>query len=115
MPVSKAVVALPNGMEVTSIILTEDEFECLCEDMENWFQLMGKEQFRSHVESAREQKFIPLMGLDDLTERFFHMYQAQTPLMSIIVEGQTEKKLEEAMRAEMGAKPHSRLDKLDLN
>jgi hypothetical protein len=120
----KAAMMLPNGAEVASIVLTDEEFACLCDDMENWFDLMGSGG-QNHVKNAREAHFIPMIQRESLTQRFFDLYGVpeNITMMQIVTETKAQEMMEELqtqaeneMRKMLGMPPdRSKPSGIDLN
>lgn len=93
----KAVIQLAPGIEAASILLEDHEFNSLCSDMEEWFELMGHE-WAGHVQRAREARFIPELRRDSQTQRFFDIFGIPDNIM--IMQIVTEEKAKE-MQEEM--------------
>ena len=91
-------IGLPDGTKITSLTMTEEEFNCFCDDLENWVQLMC-EEIPVDIDQMRQMKMLPMMPRISVTERFFDMYRVETDILSIAVEGIREKMMEEASKA----------------
>jgi hypothetical protein len=86
---TKHVFRLPNGQQMTSLVMDQTEFDKLC-------QYLDKLKVETpNLEAIRKAKHLPLMTQSTTTELIFRTYGVKTEFLSAIVRGQGQEIIKE--------------------
>jgi hypothetical protein len=84
-----------NGEIITSIVMSEEEFETLLGQIANGDPVVnvrtGGRMKSEDIEALRQAKHVPFIGRGSKTEFLFQSYDVETSVMSVIVRGQGQK------------------------
>lgn len=78
-----------NGQVITSVVLDEDEFMSLCDELIDVIDIgICGRAGADHIAKIKAAKHLPGMGRGSKTEKFFTRYGIKGKLASFIVRGQ---------------------------
>jgi hypothetical protein len=90
-----------NGQAITSVVMDEDEFYSLCDELAGVFNIYpcpGRVE-NEQITKLKNAKHIPMMQRGTKTQRFFDRYQIVSDLACFIVRGQGQNVLTRVLKA----------------
>lgn len=81
--------SLPDGSELTSVVLDQDEFDELCDSLKDVmiYNMKGQRAAEAHLKALKTAKHLPLMSRGTKTQFVFDKYGIETDKASFIVRG----------------------------
>ena len=91
---------LPDGKELTAVIIDHDEFLSFCDELAGVMNLADKQRVTTEqIAALKEAKHLPMMQKGTLTAKFFDKWGVTTDHLSVMVRGAGREMLQQILES----------------